>query len=354
MANLYVILVNWNGHRDTIECLESLLRADHSEFRVIIVDNGSADGSIEAIRTWATAEPSTTQPSGPPWPELPIERKRQPSLRVIRRQDPAQAEPTDAFITLIDTGENLGFAGANNLGMRVAAADPSCAFFWLLNNDTVVAPDSLTKLIAFAQRQPEIGILGSCLLFYHDPKLVQGLGGFFYPWRGRGGHLGLNRSRDQLPPLSEVEADLSYVMGAAMFVRREVFEQIGGMSEDYFLYFEELDWARRLAGRFRQSVCLDAVVFHKEGVGIGTSSVSRPSDTSLYALRVNLLRYMWRFDKARFPMALGRLVREALKYLRDQDATAVKVHGLALADFISGVRRRGPHGSSDFANPSKQ
>ena len=102
------------------------------------------------------------------------------------------------------------------------------------------------------------------------------------PARAWADHIGFGLPAAGLPTQGEVEGELSYVMGASMFVRRSVYERTGGMSEAYFLYFEEADWARRLPDGVRQTTCLAARVYHKEGGAIGTSSRStrRPAATA--------------------------------------------------------------------------
>ena len=193
MGRVYVIIVNWNGYRDTIECLESLARLRHANFRVVIVDNGSTDGSIEALRRWTRAEPR--QMAGPVWDRLPASRRVSVSLEVVSPDGAASAETEGLQVTLIAAGENLGFAGANNLGMRFAIQDRAADFFWLLNNDTVVTPNALSALLAYAAANPSKGMIGSVLLYYRDPDTVQGLGGWLRPGQALAGHIGAGTRR---------------------------------------------------------------------------------------------------------------------------------------------------------------
>lgn len=312
MADTSIILVNWNGRADTLACLQSLRRLDGGDFGVVVVDNGSADGSVEAIAAWA-------REAAPP-----------------------------GWLQLVEAGANLGFAAANNLGMELAKKDPECRYFWLLNNDTEVAPDCLAVLRARMEADSTIGLLGARLMFHHQPDRVQGLGGAFHLLRGRGEHIGLDLAAHQLPPQQEVEARMDYVMGASIFARRAAVEAMGGMEESYFLYFEELDWARRLPARWRQAAALDAVVWHKEGGSIGSDSRARPSDTSLYYLTASLLRFYARHHRALLPFAALRLARETAGHLLRRDGRALKAQGQALADVLAGRTRRGRYGSAEF------
>jgi len=334
-----IILVNWNGHKDTIECLESLLRLQDEDCLPIIVDNGSTDGSLEAFSRWAAAEEPAT-PVGPPWSRLPPRRLRQPKLHHIK-PDEALLPWTPGSIVVVATGANLGFAGANNVGMRLAHTLPEISHFWLLNNDTVVESDSLSRLRQTAADKPWAAIIGTALAYYHNPDLLQGLGGFFSPHRATGGHVGFGLSRQAMPSIEEVEAKMTYVMGASMFLSRETYDEIGPMSEEYFLYFEEADWAQRLGAGRRQTVSLDAIVYHKEGSSIGTSSLSRPSDTSLYYINTNLIRYMWKWHRPWSPMAWARILRTALPFLKTGDWQALRVLWTAVSDRCRGISRQG-------------
>lgn len=299
MALVHVVIVNWNGWVDTVECLDSLLELDWMDVQITVCDNGSEDGSVGQLADWFAAHPGRG--------------------------------------AVIETGKNLGFAGGCNVGIARALADAECRYIWLLNNDTVVTPGALTALVTLMEAEPDIAACGSTLLYHYRPEMVQGLGGWFNPWIGRGGHLGQNGSADALPSRAEIEGRLDYVIGASMLVRRAVFERIGGLLEDYFLYFEELDLARRLLAGERQAWAPDSVVYHKEGRSIGSSSLGRPSDISLYYLQVNLLRFYRRYHPWLVPIALARLVREAVR-----DRKALTVSWLALRDFATGKRRVGP------------
>lgn len=343
MAATAIILVNWNGHADTIECLESLLRLEREDFAVVIVDNGSTDGSIDTLRDWAKAPPRRL--AGGVWDRLPADRRHAPDLRVA---DGPDAHPDGARITVIPAGRNLGYAAANNVGMAFGARDPATCFFWLLNNDTVARPDSLAHLAAHADAHPDLGLIGSTLLYYDAPDTVQGVGGWIEPHRALAGHIGFGLAADALPAADEIERRLAYVMGASMFVPRATYAATGGMSEAYFLYFEEPDWARRLPAGVGQGVCLDAVVYHKEGGSIGTDSIGRPSDTSLYYYTVNTLRYYWRHERRFVAVAAARIAWNAGLHAKRRDAAGVGVTLRACVDALTRRRRRGPYGSAEF------
>lgn len=292
MNKVYIILVNWNGWKDTIECLESVLRLNYSSFRVIVCDNASTDGSLERIADWASGKleagcsnPELLHLSFPPMPK-PI-----PHLQVASGEQVDLGRSHERII-LVDTGANLGFAGGNNVGLRLALAAGDLEYAWLLNNDTVVDPDALAALLERMEQRPDAGICGSTLLYYNQPKLVQAMGGSIYnPWTARGGHIGLGKEWTGQADHNSVEARIKYVVGASMFARRRFLDEIGLMNESYFLYFEEVDWAIRARGRFSLAYAPQSLVYHKEGGSIGTSRIraNRSPMSEYYAARSCML-----------------------------------------------------------------
>lgn len=202
MAKLFpkiiVILLNWNGKKDTLECLASLNQVDYPNFLSIVVDNGSADDSVEAIRT--------------SFPNTPI----------------------------FETKANLGFAGGNNVGIEWAMRQHA-EWILLLNNDTTVAPDFLKAFIAAAHEQPKAKILGAKILRYHHPHIVDHLGGFWNPKLGEF----LCPESGQKDHIYFNMQPVDYVCGAALLMHRSVPEIIGLLEPNFFLFWEESDFCLR-------------------------------------------------------------------------------------------------------------
>jgi GT2 family glycosyltransferase len=273
---VYIVVLNWNGWRDTIECLESVLRLDYPDFKVIVCDNASSDGSMERIRGWARGE-VTAECRNPRLASLidtPVP-KPVPFVETGAGDAVSTAEEHAAQLLLIQTGGNLGFAGGHNVALRYVLQQGDYDFAWLLNNDTVVRRDALSQLVRCMQERPGSGICGSTLLYYDDPSKVQACGGSVYSkWFARGGHIGKFCSASRLPEVQEVERQMRYVIGASMLVSRAFLEQIGLLDEHYFLYFEEIDWAVRAKGHFQLAYCPASVVYHKEGTSIGSYRVT--------------------------------------------------------------------------------
>lgn len=266
-----IVLVNWNGWADTVECLESVFRLRYPRFRVFVCDNASQDESLERIVAWAegrlaghVAEQSPLRRLS--WPPVP-----KPLPYAMRQRSEAERGPSvpDAVrLELVATGSNLGFAGGNNVALRCALARDDFEYAWLLNNDTVVEPDALGHLVARMAENAQAGLCGSTLLDYEPPHAVQALGGATYNrW------LGTARQIHSEPSgrAAAVERRMAYVVGASMLVSKAFLRDVGLLSEDYFLFFEELDWAARARGRYGLAFAPGSVVYHKAGRSTGLS-----------------------------------------------------------------------------------
>ena len=312
-SRLAVVLVNWNGWRDTVACLESLLPHLPEGARVLVCDNASTDGSLQHLTDWATAQLGATG-----------------FVQLTRAQAEQGGTGHDPQLVLVDTGGNLGFAGGNNVGMRYALRQ-GFDFVWLLNNDTVVDPNSAPELIQTMQADPRIGMCGSTLFYFDTPEVVQCLGGSRFDLsQAVGQPIGYGQPFDRQMPASLVTSQLAHVSGASMMVSRAFLEAIGLMDESYFLYFEEIDWAIRAQGRFTLGWAPLSFVWHKEGGSIGSSHRQRPSNKSLTYMCVNRLR----FTRKRVPHCYNsvrqRMWWETAAYFkrRDWDAARIYLHAL--------------------------
>lgn len=248
--SVYIIILNYNGYQDTIECLESLRNLTYSNYTVVVCDNDSSDGSEKEILEWASQ-----------------------NRKIFR-------------FKFLQTGHNLGFAGGNNVGIRYALAN-GADYIWLLNNDTTVESSALTFMVRYMEDNKNIGVCGSRLLSYYDHDQIAGLGGWYNPVFGTSGHILYKNDLTKL----------AYIIGASMLFRRDLFENIGLLQDDYFLYYEELDIAERIRGKYEMGVSLNSIVYHKEG-----ASIKNESSFSAFYLLKNNLKFTWRFYKKFFPL----------------------------------------------------
>jgi hypothetical protein len=295
-SKVYVLIVNWNNWPDTLECLESVFRSGYPRFQVILCDNGSTDGSLHHVKAWAegrldapaaTASPLRGRSSASlPRPIRYLERDKQIA------ETGGGADDGECPLILIQTGQNAGFGAGNNVGLRYALARDDAQFVWLLNNDTVVAPDALTELVATLEADADAGQCGSTILFYDRPEIVQLCGGCEYnSWWGSIRALGAGRLLSDLPEADRVRRKMTYVGGASLLARMSFVKQVGLLAEDYFLYFEEIDWATRGKGQYGLAYAPRSRVYHKEGKTAGSSSqpMSRATPADLFLIRSRIV-----------------------------------------------------------------
>lgn len=321
-TRLGIVLVNFRQVDATIECLESLLRIPGG-FKVVVVENGSNDGSAERIRAWASgAEP-------PPAVEGPLALLSHPPLpKPLTLAEPAMGEPCTGpapRLALIDTGANLGFAGGNNVGTRFLLGDREVDRIWYLNNDTVVEPAAVDALLRSFETDPMIGMVGTVVRYYETPGVIQALNGFRFK-RLTGNGDAIHGEQPVATPFDpkKVVDETSFILGASLAVSRDFLEIVGPMAEDYFLYYEEMDWSARNAGRFRIGFARGAIVYHKHGGSIGSSSVKggRSALSDHYMLK-SRLRYYLKHDRLLLPFvwAYG-WVQTGVRLLRFQPKKA--------------------------------
>ncbi|HUZ47369.1 MAG TPA: glycosyltransferase family 2 protein [Terriglobia bacterium] len=218
---VYIILLNWNGWPDTLQCLESLGNLAYTNYRILVIDNGSTDDSVERLRN------------------------------------------SDHGIRLMENGENLGFAKACNVGIREALRE-GAEYAWLLNNDTVVGPSALRALVGRAEQDRRVGGVGSVVYYLDKPEQVQAWGGGYVNfWLGHSRHFTSRVS----------EQKVGFITGASLLLSGRALSEIGLLDEQFFMYWEDADWAFRLkrAG-WRLAVAEKSVVWHKESAAVGRSS----------------------------------------------------------------------------------
>jgi GT2 family glycosyltransferase len=309
-----IILVNWNGWKDTVECLNSLIPALSAEDHIYVVDNASTDGSVGHIQTWLKAPRR-----GADWKTFEgvlsyaTEHACAATLPYELRNDLGVVEASaDAQITLLAGKDNLGFAGGNNLGLKLAL---SCSFdaFWLLNTDTVVHKDALSQMLLRLRLDQHCGMVGSTLLYYNQPCLVQALGGGRLSQVNTSvSHIGEGLSVEQIPDnVAGIEQETAYVVGASILATRAFVETVGLMQDDYFLYFEEIDWAMRGRHLFTIGYAAASRVFHK----VGASSAKVVSTFSLNLLYRNRIRFASRFMPHALAATLYSLRAELLRHV---------------------------------------
>jgi GT2 family glycosyltransferase len=310
-----IIILNWNGWKDTIECLESVFRNTYSNYQVIVVDNGSTDGSIEKIKTWAdgkqevlTPEPNhllyhLSHPSvKKPIPYIyynreevekgdnfELEEKITKGWQEQRKSNSKELNSTSPYpLIFIQTGENLGFAGGSNVGIKYTLGKDNFEYVWLLNNDTVIESDALFEMAKSIENFIKIGMAEPKIYIYNKPYRLWSAGKKIFPLIGISKRIGAEKIDNKMYNKQEEKNDLN---GCALLIRKRLIEEIGNLDEKYFLYFEDTDWALR-AKRAQWKLLYNpkAKIWHKSSLGMR-------SITSYYFTRNRLLltkkHYWW-------------------------------------------------------------
>ncbi len=217
MPHVAIVVLNWNGWQDTLACVASLQSLDYANFHIVLVDNGSTDGSEEQFR---------------------------------------HALPT---VELLQTGSNLGFGGGCNVGIRHALA-AGAEYVWLINSDATADPGALSALVRLAEGNPAIGAVGSVLLDADAAARVQLWGGGRVGlWLGRSVHC------------RSAGTTMDFVSGASMLLRPAALEQVGLFDDaSFFMYWEDTDLGFRLrkAG-WTLAVAADSTIRHKQSASLG-------------------------------------------------------------------------------------
>lgn len=195
-----IVVLGYNRRDETVACLESLAQLDYPFFDTLVIDNGSTDGSVESVRG------------------------RFPN------------------VTVIEAGENLGYAGGNNVGLQWAF-DHDADYALLLNNDAEVAPDFLRLLVEAAEADARIGIAGPTIYYHGRPPVVWSAGGSIDWRRGKTWMVGLDEL--DIGQFGEVPREVDFLTGCALLVRISALERVGLLDERFFAYYEETEWCVR-------------------------------------------------------------------------------------------------------------
>ncbi|MEX0351339.1 MAG: glycosyltransferase family 2 protein [Paracoccaceae bacterium] len=266
---LGVVVVTFNAADVILENLESLMAgAGEVALDVVVVDNGSTDGTCETIRNWAAGTQAFTTPDDMPFSLSPCPKPVQ-----IADEDSACPGCTAAApaITLIESGQNVGFAAGVNRGLAHLAAKSASDRFWILNPDAAAAPGAA---LAFATAEPgPFSLMGGRVIYTHDPDTIQIDGGTVNRKTGITGNVHLGQSHAATP--SADPAQMDFITGASMVASRAFYEAVGPMPEEYFLYYEEVDWAFRRPDDLPFAYCEGGLVYHRAGTAIGSPTLER-------------------------------------------------------------------------------
>jgi len=290
---VYIVVLNWNGREDTLACLRSLEPVWNERTKGIVVDNGSSDGTPDAVR---------------------------------------EAYPG---VEVLEAGKNLGFTGGNNIGLRLAL-DRGADFVLLLNNDTIVDPGFFREMLSVATASEEIGFVSHKIYFLDPPDLLWFAGAKFSIRTGYGRVIGYREpDRGQY----DVARTIDRPCGCAVLVSRRLCREAGLMDEGLFLYVDEVEWMLRARKHgFKACYAPKAKVWHKVSASVGRES---HPDAFYYGVRNTLYAL-----NTHVPCGTG-----TSRYLRELSVTSVHLAALMLssAPKVDGVRAI-RQGLADYRN----
>jgi GT2 family glycosyltransferase len=229
---VYIIIINWNGLKDTIECLESVLQLNYDNFKILVVDNGSSDDSYNSI-------------SGK-FPEIEI----------------------------IGNKSNMGFTGGNNIGIK-HAMNNEADYVWLLNNDTVVGSEVLSNLISNARGYDDFGLASPVINYYDSPHCMQYCGSYIDWYKFEIVHA---TDVDALHQWDVGRRKNLCLWGTALLISRNLIDNIGCFDDNFFAYYEDFDFSlRSLRAGFTNMMVTEAVIQHKNPLPNATELLRSPA-----------------------------------------------------------------------------
>lgn len=282
MGKVGIVLINYKNWEDTVACLKSLKDSIFTNFCIVLVEACDLQNSVENISKYLET--------------CPLE------------------------VKMLPLSKNGGFAYANNIAIRYLQEHSNPEYIWLLNNDTLIKPDTLSELYRFHQVKSQVervGFVGSKVLYADAPNVIQTIGGTFNANTGYSVLVGKDEP-DRVFEEDSLEVD--YVIGASMFFKSDLLIEIGAMPEEYFLYYEDVDWCLISKEKgFRNFTCLTSVLLHKQGGSSGNKYSKKHSGNLLtrkYMYSSYLKLYKKRFRSRLyvayfilFKQFVGRIVR---------------------------------------------
>jgi len=241
---VYIVILNYNSHEDTIECVKKCRNITYKNYTIIVVDNNSTDDSFNIIKG---------------------------ELKDIR---------------LLKSHINNGYGYGNNIGIKAALIE-GAEYICILNSDVVVEADFLEPLLEAFQKEDKLGIVGPCVCEYEDKERIQSNGSSLNPY------LGLARSINKGELYSNINKDstlVDYIGGACLLFKSEILTKIGFIPENYFLFFEETEFCYRAKKHgYRCKCIMTSRVYHK-----GSSTIAQYKGLGYYLLHKNRIVFMKR------------------------------------------------------------
>ena len=304
-----IIVLNWNRWEDTARCLESIYQSAYKNFFVVLIDNGSTDGSAERLKLWAQGEHKDNS-----FVPVGTAHKKPGKICFITRAAAAgAARAPEGFcagqLIVIENEKNYGFAAGNNIGINYAFTMTDVRYEVLLNNDTTIVPTGISALVRCAEAAAQAGSFQAKMLSMDAPDIIDALGISLIDLQGP---CPVGNGHPDSGQFNSCREIFGVCAGAALY-RRTMLEQTGLFDEDFFAYYEDVDLALRACLLGWQALCVpEAIVYHGHSATLGKDS---PFKTYLlernryYYIVKNVPRdILWLFIKGRPNAFLRNLV----------------------------------------------
>ncbi len=237
-----IVLLNWNGEEDTVECLESLKSVDYPDYDIYLVDNHSDNKSINSILNY-------------------LENDSFYSHNLVEKDDLTNfVKEDDSNLVFILNDSNAGFAGGNNVALNYIRDNISTAYVMLLNNDTVITPDLVGGLVDKFNESEGIGFVGASHYYYHERDKIQTVGG---------GNIDLVHGECMAVTVPGSQDEFDFLTGSCILTSCSILREVGVMYEGYFMYWEDVDWSTQVRNHgYKLKISDIGCIYHKEGASI--------------------------------------------------------------------------------------
>jgi len=352
---VYIILLNYNNWADTIECLESVLRNDYPNYQVIVVDNNSPNNSMEYLKAWAEGKLDVwVNPNNPlrslSFPPVPkpipyvyytreeAEKGGNPELEENLKNKIPKDITSKYPIVFIQSGDNLGFAGGNNVGIRYALTKNDFDSVILLNNDTVIKGEAISILVNVRLEFGEQAIYGGRIYYYSDPEKIWYDGGRFNEWIGRTIHLNIGKLKTEVKN-SQVIKEVNFITFCYVLIPKFILDKIGLLDESYFMYVEDLDYSYKVwKSGYKLYHVVNSEIWHKVGASSGEDEISEFSAYWMMRSRVRFIISRLTYAK-KIASIYFLIITRPIRFLFFYIKRAKYVINAQIRGFIDGFRK---------------
>lgn len=265
VKNVTIVLLNYNGYKDTIACYESIQNIIYTEYNIVIVDNDSSDNSIDNM--------------------IQYMKEKGTNFSFFESPEIAMANVEKKLkISLIQSGYNGGYGHGNNIGIKYALKN-GADYILILNNDTVVASNFLQPLVELCEYDNNVGIASGQIFYFDRPDTFWFNGGSFDKCTGKVKHINYDAKNTGQKPLE----NSTFITGCVWLIPRRIFETVGFINEEYFMYVEDLEFSQRVLDKgYSLKVSETSRIWHK----VGSSSGGELTQFSIYWRTRNWLLFM--------------------------------------------------------------